>query len=278
MKKIGFIGQGFIGKSYADDFEKRGFSVVRYAMEPEYLINKDKIKKCDVVFIAVPTPTTPKGFDSSIVKKVIKLVGKGKIAFIKSTILPGMTELLQKNNPDIFVFHSPEFLDEVTASYDAEHPKRNIIGIPISNKLYNKKAKDIIKILPKSPYSCICTSREAEIIKYGGNCLGYTKVLFMNLLYDFSQKFDCDWKVIRDSMSADPRIGNFHMDPVHKSGRGAGGHCFIKDFSAFTNIYEDKMNDPLGLSILKSLEKKNIELLKKSNKDIDLLRGVYGML
>ena len=64
---IGFIGQGFIGKNYADDFEQRNYKVVRYALEGTYAGNKDRIKECDIVFIAVPTPTTPEGFDLSIV-------------------------------------------------------------------------------------------------------------------------------------------------------------------------------------------------------------------
>ena len=34
---IGFIGQGWIGKNYADDFEKRGFDVVRYSKEKKYI-------------------------------------------------------------------------------------------------------------------------------------------------------------------------------------------------------------------------------------------------
>ena len=58
-EKIGFIGQGFIGKNYADDFERRGFEVIRYALEEPYRANKEKIRECDIVFIAVPTPTTP---------------------------------------------------------------------------------------------------------------------------------------------------------------------------------------------------------------------------
>ncbi|MCK5027249.1 MAG: hypothetical protein KAS07_02425, partial [Candidatus Pacebacteria bacterium] len=110
IPKIGFIGQGWIGKNYADDFKNRGYSVVRYAKEKPYDINKDKIAKCDIVFIAVPTPTTPEGFDDSTLRKVIKLVGKGKTAVIKSTVLPGTTESIQKENPNIFIFHSPEFL------------------------------------------------------------------------------------------------------------------------------------------------------------------------
>ena len=64
--KIGFIGQGYVGKNYADDFERRGYKVVRYALEEPYRKNKEQIRDCDLVFIAVPTPTTPKGFDESI--------------------------------------------------------------------------------------------------------------------------------------------------------------------------------------------------------------------
>ena len=45
MKKIGFIGQGWIGKNYADDFERRGLEVVRYALEEPYVKNKDKINR-----------------------------------------------------------------------------------------------------------------------------------------------------------------------------------------------------------------------------------------
>ena len=43
MDSIGFIGQGWIGKHYADDFEQRGFNVVRYAKESPYDKNKEKI-------------------------------------------------------------------------------------------------------------------------------------------------------------------------------------------------------------------------------------------
>ena len=103
-QKIGFIGQGWIGKNYANDFEQRGLNVVRYALEEEYKGNIEKIKECDIVFIAVPTPTTQKGFDYSIVEKSLELVGEGKTAIIKSTILPGTTDTLQKKFPKIFVF------------------------------------------------------------------------------------------------------------------------------------------------------------------------------
>ena len=53
--KIGFIGQGFVGKNIANDFERRGHTVVRYALEPEYCANRDLIAECEIVFVAVPT-------------------------------------------------------------------------------------------------------------------------------------------------------------------------------------------------------------------------------
>lgn len=275
-KKIGFIGQGWIGKHYADDFEARGFSVVRYAKENGHEGNAEKISECDIVFIAVPTPSTPEGFDDSIVREVVKLVGKGKVAVIKSTIVPGTTLSIQKENPDIFVFHSPEFLTEATAAYDAAHPNRNIVGIPVENEEARKLAEEVIAVLPKAPFELVCGATEAELIKYGGNCWFYFKVIYINMLYDLAQKYGADYSIVRTGMTGDPRIGSTHLDPIHQSGRGAGGHCFIKDFAAFTHMYEKEVGDAFGVAALHALAEKNIDLLKSSGKDLDLLRGVYG--
>lgn len=273
---VGFIGQGFVGKAYANDFEARGFTIVRYSLEEPYRANKEKIKDCDFVFIAVPTPSTPTGFDDSIIRSAVKLVGNGKTAIIKSTIVPGTTSSIQKENPDKFVFHSPEFLTEVNAGHDAAHPQRNIIGIPVQSKLAEGKAREAMAILPKAPFELITGAPEAELVKYGGNCWFYFKVIFINMLYDIADKKGIDWPTVRDAMSADPRIGRTHLDPVHKSGRGAGGHCFIKDFAAFDGLYRELVGDKFGIQVLESLRNKNIDLLLKSNKDFDLLSGVYG--
>ncbi|MDO8443244.1 MAG: hypothetical protein Q7S81_03260 [bacterium] len=275
--KIGFIGQGWIGKNYADDFEKRGFNVVRYSQEEPYIKNKSKIKDCDIVFIAVPTPTTPEGFDLGIVKEVVGLVGKGKIAILKSTILPGSTELIQKEHPDIFVMHSPEFLTEMTAARDVAAPYHNIIGLPEDSAIYRVKADEVLSVLPKSASVKICMAREAELFKYARNSFFYTKVIFMNILYDLSAELGCDWQVFKDLMAVDPWIGPMHINPVHKNGRGGGGHCFIKDFAALIDLYKKKLpKDKKGLVVLLANEEKNIELLVSSKKDFDLLTGVYG--
>ncbi|MCX6756555.1 MAG: NAD(P)-binding domain-containing protein [Candidatus Nomurabacteria bacterium] len=274
---IGFIGQGFIGKNYSDDFENRGFNVIRYSLEEAYIKNREFISTCDMVFIAVPTPTTTKGYDFSLVKSSLMLVGKGKIAVIKSTMLPGTTKKLQEEFKDIFVIHSPEFLREVSATFDATNPERNIIGIPHDTDEYKKIASIVLSVLPKAGFTKICSAQDAELIKYAGNNFLNIKVVYINILYDLAKKFDCDWNIISEAMVADPRIGSSHMNPIHDGGRGAGGHCFIKDFSAFRSLYEDVLpEEELSILVLSALEQKNINLLKGSGKNHDLLREVYG--
>ncbi len=285
MKKplIGFVGQGFIGKSYADDFERRGYTVVRYSLEEPYRANKELIKGCDIVFIAVPTPTTPKGFDYSIVRDALKLVGPGKTAVIKSTILPGTTASLQKKFPKLFVMHSPEFLVLKQAAEDAARPLRNIVGI-VKDSIANRgRAKAVMATLPKAPFEMICTVREAELIKYSGNFFLYLRVLFANLMFDLADATGADYELVRKAIAADPRIGASHLQVMHdsghkgaKQGRGAGGVCFIKDVAALTELYEKSVKDAWGAKFLHSAIEKNIDLLVKSNKDLDLLEGVHG--
>ncbi len=279
-KLIGFIGQGWIGKNYADNFEARGYDVVRYSLEDAYVNNREHIKECDIVFIAVPTPTVKGGkFETKAIEKVLPLIGKGKTAVIKSTILPGTTERLQKKFPNTIILHSPEFLTEATAARDAAYPDRNIVGMPVDSERYKIAAQEVVSVLAPAPYTAITGAREAELIKYGGNCWFFTKVIFINILYDLVEKSGANWAPVRDGMAADPRIGRTHLDPIHKSGRGAGGHCFIKDFAAFRAECEKMLSsDKLGLEVLRAMEKKNIKLLKDSNKDLDLLFGVYGKI
>lgn len=285
MKKllIGFVGQGFIGKSYADDMERRGYAVVRYSLEEPYRKNREQIAQCDIVFIAVPTPTTLKGFDCSIVEGALALVGQGKIAVIKSTILPGTTESLQKKYPKIFVMHSPEFLVLKQAAEDAARPLRNIVGIPQKTKVFKERAAAVMNVLPRAPFETIVSAREAELVKYAGNLFLYLKVLFANLIYEIAEADGADYEAVRAAVAADPRIGPSHLAVVHdsghrgaKKGRGAGGVCFIKDIQAFADAYAKRVKNKEGVGFLKAAIGKNLELLISSGKDLDLIAGVYG--
>lgn len=282
--KIGFIGQGFIGRNMADDFSERGFSIVRYSLDAEYVGNKTEISMCDVVFIAVPTPTKTTGFDMCTLRAVLPNVGAGKIAVIKSTILPGSTSQLQAEFPDIVILHSPEFLREKTATADTRNPGRNIIGLSVMDDVHKVAAEKVMGILPPAKFSKICLASESEIVKYAGNCFLAMKVVFMNLIYEASMEVGADYDSVAEMVGADARIGAGHMKVVDTSGhvgsvpgRGAGGHCFPKDLAAWRAWYEQiSPRDTVGIDLLSAIENKNNSLLRNSSKDLDLLKEIYG--
>jgi UDP-glucose 6-dehydrogenase len=275
--QIGFIGQGWIGKAYADNFEERGYDVVRYALEKPYIKNKDQIKDCDIVFIAVWTPTTPKGFDISVVESVLPLIGERKIAVLKSTIPPGTTEALKKKFPKITLLYSPEFLNVSSHIHDATHPFANIVGMAHPDAKHYLAAERVMKTLPKAPYASICKSSEAETFKYAHNTAGYAQILVYNAMYDMAQQFGAEWDVVQKALEADPMVSNWYIKPVHKGGRGAGGTCFIKDIAALRSHFEKHLpHDKLVIDMLSAMEAKNIELLTSTRKNLDLLKDVYG--
>jgi UDPglucose 6-dehydrogenase len=280
---VGFIGQGFIGKNMADDFVARGYKIVRYDNE-NFRANKDLIKTCNFVFIAVPTPSTPHGFDDHILREVIKLVGDGKTAVIKSTIKVGTTEKYQKLYPKKYIIHSPEFLTEKNAVSDTKFPLRNIVGYTKKSKI---KAAAVLKLLPKAPHNFLVNSREAELIKYMGNNFLFLKVVFANIVYNLARRKKVDYNIVADIVGYDPRIGHGHLAVSHssghtnKKGRGAGGHCFLKDMSAFVEMFKEEplknWEDKLAADFLTQAVKLNNQLLFDSGKDLDFLAEIYNI-
>jgi UDP-glucose 6-dehydrogenase len=294
--KIGFIGQGFIGKSYADDFEERGFDVVRYSLDAEYVGNLEKIKECDLVFVAVNAGTKPLAgekrsdgkqktyFDDSNIKAVIPLTREGAIVVIKSTLQPGMTKSLQAMFPDRVIMHSPEFLTEMTAKDDAKKPLRNIIGITENREELKNIAGQILKLFPVSDYEKVIDSNTAELIKYGANAFLFTKILFSNLFFEIVEAHGSEWDEVREAIGVDPRIGPHHMDlhlavdpmGVYKR-RGAGRSCFIKDMAALSKLYAEMFGEESeSVKMLRAMEYKNVEVLKKFDRYVDIVESVYG--
>ncbi len=275
--KIGCIGQGFVGKNIADNLEQRGYEVVRYALESEYKDNIKVISECGIVFIGVPTPSTPEGFDYSIVQEVLTLVSDGSIAVIKSTLLPGTTKKLQDLYPNKVVLFSPEFLCENTAAYDVAHPLMNVIGLPYDTAGHRKAAEAVKATFPKSEHNFVVSSQSAELFKYAHNLNGYFRVILANLLFEVGEKTEAKWADVKVMMDSDIMMSPYYNTPVHKGGRGAGGNCFVKDMAAFRYLYEGLVSeDTNGLSVLRALEKKNIELLNKTGKSQEIVKGVYG--
>jgi UDPglucose 6-dehydrogenase len=273
---IGFIGQGYVGASYARNYEARGYPVVRYEKGVSYRQSKAALASCSIVFVAVPTPSTPQGFNAGVVREVMKLIHPGTIVVIKSTLLPGTTESIQAENPGLVVLFSPEFLSVATAQADTDAPPRTIMGIPKDTPAYRQAAQTVLATLPPAEYTRITSARTAEIIKYGKNTLGVVRILHTNILYDLSCAHGAVWADVKEAMQHDPDQLTHYLEPLHKSGRGAGGECFIKDYEAFIKDYEAHVADEPGLSWLKAGRRKNLSLLRQSGKDKRIVDGVYG--
>ena len=95
--KIGVIGNGYVGDAISFAFSS--FSdIYIYDIDPVKSVNNlISVHNCDFVFICVPTPMFEDGSqDLSYLNNALKKITTKPIYIIKSTILPGTTDLLKK--------------------------------------------------------------------------------------------------------------------------------------------------------------------------------------
>jgi UDPglucose 6-dehydrogenase len=255
QSSIAIIGYGMVGSTLGSWFK----NALIYDVDPQRSKNslKEINQKCEYIFICVPTPFNKKNnqFDLSLVRKAISLIKGSKNIIIKSTILPGTTNLLQEEFANHAFLFSPEFLTEKTAKEDFQKPNMQILG-------YTKKSKSIanqiMNILPKAPYSLVTKAENAEAIKYFRNSFYATKVVFANQFYDFCQNSDIEYNVVKNAVKNDEMIAPSHLEIFHQGGRGAGGKCLSKDLKALAVLSK--------LPLLKCVVEANEEYLNISKK------------
>ncbi len=99
-EKIGIIGsQGTVGSSLKKYFQKTKSQLFFYDIKGEGSI--EEVNKADYIFICVPTPTKPNGMcDVGLVDASVGLIKGEKVVIIKSTVIPGTTDKLQKKYPN----------------------------------------------------------------------------------------------------------------------------------------------------------------------------------
>jgi UDPglucose 6-dehydrogenase len=279
--KIGIIGIGMVGTPLARYFEerrgyKRGKNLFLYDTDvrKNFL---DDINQGDIIFICVPTPRNPKdgSCDVSIVQDAIRKIKGSKIVVIRSTVPPGTTEAVQKENPRHKLLFNPEFLTESRAWEDMIRPDRQIVGFTEASI---DAAHVVLSLLPKAPFMSPwgigtyhpvrITATEAELIKYAANVYFVRKVNWANALAKASEKIGATYEKVRQGMAADHRIGDSHLDVEHGGYRGWGGYCFPKDTAAFMSFAKKN-----GLSDVAHLLQAdwdfNEELLKEQGLSID---------
>ena len=226
--RCGVVGVGMVGGAMQRYLEKKqGLELFLYD-KGKGLGSPDDVNKAEVVFICVPTPYLKdgKGFDLSCVEESLAMLNGEKVVVIKSTVLPGTTEMLQQKYPQHKILMNPEFLTEETADQDMLYPDRQIVGYTAQSQTV---AGDVMQLLPLAPFERILPATEAEIVKYFGNTWFSVKVSFANQMYDLCQSLGVDYDRMVEAAAADKRIGRTHLNIFHKGARGYGGKCLAGD-------------------------------------------------
>lgn len=254
MKKIGVIGVGAVGSAVAKVFDNP-------LLYDKYkgIGSIEEVNKADIIFLCVPTPYAPDiGFDLSAIENAFSIIEGEKIVVIKSTVLPGTTDKMQKLYPHHKVLFNPELLRQRTAEADMKNPNEQIVGYTENSKDY---AQEVLDILPNAPNKFIVKAREAEMVKYFSNSFLASKVVFANQIFDLCEKLDIDYDKVKEIVKVMPRIGESHLDIWMEGFRGYSGACFPKDVKALIQLGDKSGVD---LSMLKLVDKTNQQLLEKN--------------
>ncbi|WP_099191496.1 UDP-glucose dehydrogenase family protein [Tepidibacter mesophilus] len=202
----------------------------------------DSVKKSDIIFIAVGTPSLDNGeVDMSqvyeCINEISKYINRYKVIVNKSTVPVGsqnyVKNLLTKNGvprDNFDVISNPEFLREGKALYDFFYGDKIVIGYE------SQKSKNIMNLLYK-PFNIpiIFTNPEtAELIKYTSNAFLSTKISFINEIANLCNKVGADVDTVALALGLDKRISPEFLKP----GIGYGGSCFPKDTIGLISIGE----------------------------------------
>ena len=265
--KIGIIGNGFVGEAIAFTFSPI-YEICIYDIDPlKSNCSINQVHDCDYVFVCVPTPMNKNGSqDFSYIEDVFRNATEKPIYIIKSTIVPGSTELLLNNYRNLKIIFSPEFLTERRAKLDMLTQSRIILG---GNKIYVDEVEKLFLKRFKNKNIIKTDSKTAELIKYMNNTFFATKVSIMNEFKLVCDAIGANWVDALNGFSSDGRIGDSHLNvPGHDGKLGYGGTCFPKDVSSFLKFAE-KLN--IKLNSIKGGWITNLEV--RSEKDWEKKQG-----
>jgi UDPglucose 6-dehydrogenase len=196
----------------------------------------DAVRRSDIVFIAVGTPSKTTGeSDLSAVEEVAlgiaRALDRYKVIVNKSTVPVGTGDLVRdiiarnrRRSVDFDVVSNPEFLREGSAIEDTLRPDRIVIGAP-----NQQVAMTLLELYAPLERPMIITDvPSAEMIKYASNAFLATKISFVNAVANICDLAGADVTQVVKAMGMDPRIGGAFL----QAGLGYGGSCFPKDTDA----------------------------------------------
>jgi UDPglucose 6-dehydrogenase len=269
--EIGIIGAGVVGGALLGWLRAQGRDAAVYD-PPQGFTSRDAVEDAGVVFVCVPTPYTPGvGFDDSYLLEAVAAISRPKLVVIKSTVLPGTTDLLQERYPQHRFMFNPEFLREASAYDDFVNPDRQIVGCTDASR---GDAERVMSMLPRAPFERICAAREAEMAKYAANSFLAVKVSFANEVFDLCARMRIGYDAVREIVGADARIGGSHMDVFDAGYRGYAGKCLPKDSKALLDLARSLK---VELQVLGAADRVNSRLQPRSATKLRVMRSGTGV-
>lgn len=259
---LGIIGYGYVGQAVANGFNNAsgGKDTIRfYDKYKDSTPLEEVIKKSEFIFVCLPTPMKEdeSGIDLTIINESVEDITKytnntGKIIVIKSTVIPGTTDRLEKEHPKSKFAFNPEFLTEVNYLEDFLNADRTVIGT--NNDLVSRSVAVMYR--QRFPKTTIFQTdpKTAELVKYFANAFLSLKVTFANFFYDYCQKIGVKYEEVKRMAAADPRIKDAHLEVTTQ--RGFGGKCFPKDLVSIIGEFKKAGVDTSLLEVMWKYNKK----------------------
>ena len=242
--KVGIIGCGFVGGALKTWIEENNTENCElYISDPPKGYNDD-LSKINVAFVQIHVPTEEDGTQNlTLMKELIRKLPDVPV-FVRTTVLPGTSELLSKETGHQVCF-MPEFLTERTYIEDFRRQPMVFTGAP-----------ELLHRIFRNKFYVEMTPLEAEITKYGHNVFGAYKVTYFNALYEYCQKMGADFQKVQRGCLLSGYINDIHTYVPGPDGKfGYGGKCFPKDVNAFAKMTQ---GTPLG-TLLAPLHDLNVK-------------------
>ncbi len=211
-----------------------------------------QIKKADIIFVAVNTPTKTYGvgagraadlrFIESVARTIAEHAETGKIIVEKSTIpvktADTIATILASNTRGLKfqVLSNPEFLAEGTAIKDLTNPDRVLIGgerTPAGDKAVEALVSVYAQWVPRD--RIITTNLwSSELSKLVANAFLAQRISSINSISALCEATGADIDEVANAIGKDSRIGSKFL----KASVGFGGSCFQKDILNLTYLCE----------------------------------------
>lgn len=223
----------------------------------------------DLAFVNTPTPMNEDGScDTSFVESAVEQWHEFVTLFIiRSTVVPGTIDKLQKKYPDNFFVMQPEYVGETLGHPMVEPDRQTFVilgGKPLATRL---AAKYWSRVLHSGAKIRQVDGITAEFTKYMENCFLATKVIFINDWFRLCEAAGVDYLTLREAWLDDPRVGRSHTF-AYEDNPGFSGKCLPKDLNSIVH-YARKLGQPLEL--VEALLEINARMRKDLKNTVPLL-------